>query len=123
MVEIFVAADTLKIEVLGWSKLWCLKSRLDVPLCCIRSATADGVLPSRFWLRLPGTYIPGVIKAGSYWNGSQWSFWDIRRRRDNVVVIALRGWKYDYIVVEVNDAAAALQAIETALSRKTNLQI
>ena len=117
MVQISVNGDTLTVEVLGWSKLWCLKSRLDVPLGCIRQVTADGVLPKGFWLRAPGTAFPGFIKAGSYWNGSQWSFWDVRRRRDNVVVIAVSGWKYDFLVVEVNNLPVTLLMVRTALER------
>ncbi len=116
MVEISVDGGTIKVDVLGWSKIWCLKSRLAAPLRCVRGVRADGPLPRRFWIRLPGTQIPGVIKAGSYCNGSQWSFWDVRRRRDDVVVIELQGWKYDYLVVEVKNPAATVAVIRNALS-------
>ncbi|HEV3113550.1 MAG TPA: hypothetical protein VGY99_23950 [Candidatus Binataceae bacterium] len=116
MVEISVDGVTLVVEVLGWSKLWCLKSRLDIPLRCVRQVTANGALPKGFWLRWPGTYIPGVLKAGSYWNGSRWSFWDVRHGRDNVVVIELSGWKYDYLVVEVNNPTATIERVRSAIS-------
>jgi hypothetical protein len=117
MVEISIEGNTLVVEVMGWSKLWCLKSRLDIPLRCVRQVTADGALPKGFWLRLPGTFIPRVIKAGSYWNGSRWSFWDTRGRRDKVVVIALSGWTYDYVVVEVNNPAATTAGVQGAIDR------
>jgi hypothetical protein len=115
MVRISVEGDTLAVEVLGWSKLWCVKRRLDVPLRCIRRVRSGGELPRGYWVRLPGTFIPGVIKAGSYWNGSGWSFWDVRRRRDNVLVIELSGWQYDYVVVEVADAPATIDRVRNAL--------
>lgn len=117
MVEISVEGDTLAVEVLGWSKLWCLKSRVDIPLRCLRQVRADGELPKGFWLRMPGTYIPRVIKAGSYWNGARWSFWDVRRRRDNVLLIELSGWKYDYLVVEVNNPTTTMQSVRSAIDR------
>jgi len=103
--------------MLGWSKLWCLKSRLDVPLRCVRGVRIGGELPRGFWLRMPGTHIPGVIKAGSYWGASRWSFWDVRGSRDKVVVIELSGWQYDCIVIEVNNPAATFQTVQTALER------
>jgi hypothetical protein len=115
MVEIAVCDGLLQIRVLGWSRLWSLKSRLAAPLRCVRTIRQDGQLPQRFWLRWPGTYLPGVIKAGSYWNGSQWSFWDVRRRRDNVVVIELCGWDYDYIVAEVENPAATITLVKSAV--------
>lgn len=105
----------LAVEVLGLSKLWCAKRRLDIPLRCVRRVRMDGELPKRFWIRWPGTFMPGIIKAGSYWNGSVWSFWDVRRRRDNVLVIELSGWQYDYLVVEVRDAAATIERVRSAL--------
>jgi hypothetical protein len=115
MVEISFDRDKLVVEVLGWSKLWCLKSRLEVPLNCVRNIRADGDLPRRFWLRLPGTYVPGLIKTGSFSNGRRWSFWDVLRRRDDVVAIELSGWKYDFIVVEVSDPARTVANVRGAL--------
>ena len=117
MVEVSIDGTTLVVGVIGWSKLWCFKSRLDIPVRCVRQVRTDGALPKGFWLRLPGTFIPGVIKAGSYWNGSRWSFWDVRRRRDKVVVIELSGWKYDYVVVEVNNPTATMESLRTAIDR------
>ena len=116
MVDISLHSDQLLIEVLGWSRLWCFKSRLEIPLTHIRSVRVDGDLPKGFWIRLPGTYIPGVIKAGSYTNGhGHWSFWDIRRRRDRILVIELSGWKYDFVVVDVGNPAVTIAMVQGAL--------
>ena len=86
-----------------------------MPLRCVRRVRADGDLPTGYWVRWPGTCIPGIITAGSYWNGSGWAFWDVRRRRDNVVVIELTGWQYDYLVVEVADPAGTIEQVRNAL--------
>jgi len=115
VVEISLDSDQIQIKVLGWSRLWCLKSHLEVPLAHVRSVRADD-LPKGIWIRLPGTYIPGVIKAGSYTNGrGRWSFWDVRRARDKILVIELSGWKYDFIVVEVGNPAATIEMVRRAL--------
>lgn len=117
MVEISIKPDSLVVTVLGWSRLWSLKNRLEAPLRCVRAVRRDGDLPGGFWLRWPGTHLPGVIKAGSYWDGSRWSFWDVRRRRDNVLVIELSGWEYDYIVAEVNNPALVVTQINAAIAK------
>ncbi len=119
MVEITVAADHLYVEVLGWSKLWALKSHLDVPLRCVKQARlADGDVPRNYPIRFPGTGFPGVIAAGSYTDFSfkRWAFFDLRNRRENVLVIELAGWKYEVLVVEVRDARATMQMINAAIA-------
>ena len=115
MVEISVRGDMLEIDVLGWSRLWSLKRRLMAPLRCVQQIRRDGELPQGFWLRWPGSFIPGVIKAGSFWNGRRGSFWDVRRQPDKVVVIELSGWKYDYIVVEVENPAVTVEQVRAAI--------
>ena len=116
MVGISLDGDQLLIKILGWSRLWCLKSRLEIPLAHIRGVRGDGDLPKGFWIRLPGTYFPGVIKAGSFSNGrGRWSFWDIRRARDKILVIELSGWKYDFVVVEVENPAVTIEMVRRAL--------
>ncbi len=115
MVEISVQRDVLEVRIVGWSKLWCLKSRLEAPLRCVRGIRQDGELPQGYWLRWPGTSIPGLVKAGSFWNGPHGAFWDVRRRRDQVVVIELCGWKYDKLVVEVENPTATIEQVRAAI--------
>lgn len=119
MVEITVAADHLYVEVLGWSKLWAFRSHLDVPLPCVKHARlADGDVPRNYPIRFPGTGFPGLIAAGSYTDFSfkRWAFFDLRNRRENVLVIELAGWKYEVLVVEVRDARATMQMINAAIA-------
>jgi hypothetical protein len=117
MVEITIEGEMLAVRVLGWSKLWCFKSRLEVPLRRVQQVRIGGELPQGYWLRMPGTSMPGVITAGSYWKRSGWSFWDVRRRTDNVLIIQLSNAEYDYIVVEVSNPAVTLSMIQSALQR------
>jgi hypothetical protein len=60
-------------------------------------------------LRMPGTYLPGVIKAGSYYRyrDGRWSFWDVCDRR-KAVVIELRDEPYARLVVEVEEPRAVV---------------
>jgi hypothetical protein len=124
VVELSLDSAQLRIKVLGWSRIWCLKSQLEVPLIHLRGARADGDLPKGFWIRLPGTYVPGLIKAGSYRNSrGKWSFWDLRRARDRIIVIELSGWQYDFIVVEVGNPAAAIEMLRPALPTARSMRV
>ncbi len=119
MVEIRIEADHLHVEVLGWSKLWAMRSRLDVPLRCVKHARlADGDIPRNYPIRFPGTGFPGVIAAGSFTDFSfkRSAFFDIRNRRENVLVVDLAEWKYEVLVVEVRDARAAAEMINAAIA-------
>jgi hypothetical protein len=58
------------------SRLWSLKSQLEIPLSHVLGAEADpeaaSERPKR--LRLPASYVPGVITSDSFsWNGDRCS--------------------------------------------------
>ncbi|MDQ1625323.1 MAG: hypothetical protein QOJ49_821 [Actinomycetota bacterium] len=87
--------------------LYTLKRRLDLPLSQIQGI----VVASReqipcTGLRLPGTSVPGVIRAGSYGTGAARDFWNVRRG-GRVLVIQLRpGASYRRVVLQVDDPEA-----------------
>jgi hypothetical protein len=87
--------------------IYCLKRRLDLPIPQIQGiAVSRGALVPRTGLRLPGTSVPGVIRAGSYGTGPTRDFWNVRRG-DKVLVIQLRpGASYRRVILEVEDPEA-----------------
>lgn len=124
MACIEVTADTLTVHVEGFDKVWALKSRLDVPLEHVVRASMDPDLLQRIpkGLRLPGTYVPKILTAGSYYQpGSSenagWSFWDVHDL-GKAIVIELASDHYKWMVVQVDDPPAAVATIEHALQRR-----
>lgn len=81
MVDFSVRDGVLEVRVLGPGKLWALKSRIRVPVACIRGVRHDPEAARKLWKgwRLPGTHIPGLITAGTYYRSGQKEFWDVRR--------------------------------------------
>jgi hypothetical protein len=117
MVRIEIEGDTLHVEPQGWHKLWALKSHLDVPLTKVRAVRADPDAARSVQhrgLRLPGTYVPGLITAGTYYKAGERTFWDVRRP-ERAIVIELEGARYKRLVVEVEDPAYTVRRIETAM--------
>ena len=116
MVEISIVENDLHLEVQGWDKLWALKSRLTISLSHIRSVRADSEIAKSWWhgIRAPGTELPGVITAGTFYQRGQRVFWDVHNP-ENAIVLELKDDRYDQLVIEVADPKAAIQTIEAAI--------
>jgi hypothetical protein len=108
----------LKVRLSGWQALLALKRDIIVALDHIVSAEAGTLISKRpDGIRLPGTYLPGVITAGSYWwKDRGWSFWSVRHE-ERAVDIRLRDERYSRIVVEVADPHATAAMIAAAIHR------
>ena len=61
-------------------------------------------IPRQTWkeLRLPGTFIPGVIKAGTYLTERGREFWYVTRKRHHITIELRRGF-YKRMMLSVDD--------------------
>ena len=117
MVTVTVQGDRVRFEVEGWDKLWALKSQLEIPLTHIRSVRADPE-PARGWwhgLRLPGTQIPGLLTAGSFYQSGGFVFYDVHDP-ERTVVIELDHEHYQRLVIEVADTANVVETLRSAIA-------
>lgn len=118
MVDLSIAEDKLVLHVRGADQLWALKSTLEIPLQHVTGIRADPEI-ARGWchgIRAPGTQIPGVLTAGTFYQHGQRIFWDVHHP-DNTVVIDLRDERYNELIVEVADPQAAVALLQAQLSR------
>ena len=116
MVNITVHGDTAIFEVQGWDKLWAFKSRLEIPLAHIKNIYAD---PDRAigWLdslKLFGTSIPNIFRAGTFYQQGDLVFWDVHNA-ENTIVIVLEHEHFNKLIIEVADPAAAVGLIKNAM--------
>jgi hypothetical protein len=113
-------ATSFDVVPQGWYRLWSLRLRVRVPYGCVTAVEHDlrHAENGPVGLRVPGTNVPGVILAGTYWKfwGASHvrSFW-IRRHTQNCITIRLREHEYDYLTIEVDDPAAAIARLQDAL--------
>jgi hypothetical protein len=116
MVDLAIGEGKLTLRVQGADKLWAFKSTLEIPLVHIAGVRADPEIARGWWhgVRMPGTNIPGVITAGTFYQDGKRIFWDVHNPA-NTVVITLRDERYDELVVEVSDPPAALKMIQDTL--------
>jgi hypothetical protein len=116
MTQIGIFGGRLKVEILGWHKLWSFKNRFDLPLDHVVSVNRLENERGLGGLRMPGTAIPGIITAGSYYGKGKWTFWDVCNKQ-NAVVIGLQSERYTSLVIETADPENAIAAIRTAINR------
>ena len=116
MAEIEITPQALVVHITGADRLWALKSRLEIPLAHVVGA-ASAQDEAQSWLkgiRLPGTHIPGVLSAGIFHRHGDRVFWDVHHPL-NAIAIELKDDHFARLVVEVDDPAATLAAIDLAL--------
>jgi len=65
-------------------------------------------------MRMPGTNIPGVITAGTFYQDGKRVFWDVHRP-ENTIVIDLHDERFNELVIEVASPAAAVDLIQQSL--------
>lgn len=114
MTEVEIADGRLCVLVEGFDKVLALKSTVEVPLTHVRGASQDpDALRERHGLRLGGTSLPGVIAAGTFFDG-QWWFLDVRHPEE-AVKIDLDHEHYAALIIEVADPVATVRAINAAI--------
>jgi hypothetical protein len=108
----FLGTD-LVVTPKGLNKIWALRGRITIPKSCIRSA---GVISGRENLpigwRWPGTALPGLILAGTYWKNKERSFY-VLRDFDGVVLLELEGHKYARVGIQARDPLELVERINS----------
>jgi hypothetical protein len=118
LARVTIAGDALVVRPRGLNRLWALKGEVRVRLPQVSQVRTDvprGSVPSG--LRVPGTYIPGLIQAGTYRKKGEKSFWLVGRAH-KVTVIDCPGGPFDRIVLELSEEAAA--ELQRAVGRKAS---
>jgi hypothetical protein len=88
---------------------------VEVPLTHVRGASEDpDALRERQGLRLGGTSLPGVVAAGTFFDG-RWWFLDVHDPA-RAVKIDLDHEHYAALIVEVEKSAATVAAINAAVT-------
>jgi hypothetical protein len=117
MVEIRIEEGKAVFTVQGWDKLWAFRSHLEIPLEHIRDVHADPS-PAMGWfqgLKVLGTDLPHIFRAGTFYQDGGWVFWDVRHP-EKAIVIELHDEKYRKLVVEVADPESAIRMLKQALT-------
>ncbi len=92
--------NNLIIELDWQEKLWSFNfsEKIEIPLNKIVSVTTDTPASEYFELRAHGAFIPGFIKAGTYYNQQGRSFWYVNKETDYLTLYSTED-QYDKKIV------------------------
>jgi hypothetical protein len=111
-----IADGRLIVQPRGLDVLWTLRRCVEIPLDRVKEVR---VVPRaeapRVELRVPGTYVQGVIVAGSYGVGGHRAFWDVRRGDPVLVIECGEGAPYRTLVLEFAEPYSVLARVRGAL--------
>ena len=107
----------LHLEVEGMDKIWALKSTLSIPLEHITAIRMDEDVIKKWWhgMKLPGSNLPGVITAGTFYQDGKRVFWDIHHPKA-AVVISLNHETYNELVIEVENPDLFVKELQGKIS-------
>lgn len=108
MVSIKKVGNEFHFNVEGLHKLWALKSQLTIPVeSVIRAYQNQEELSGWKGWRMPGTHVPGLITAGTFYFHGDKIFWDVMNK-ENAIIIELEDEKYQKLIVEVENPKDAI---------------
>ncbi|QLE55408.1 hypothetical protein [Nostoc sp. TCL26-01] len=102
--QLTITDNKLQIEF-TWQEQFlavCFQKLWQIPLANIKQATTTK--PQSNWkeLRSPGSFIPGVIKAGTYYTDRGKEFWYVNQD-DNYLTIELENEVYKRIILTTDN--------------------
>jgi hypothetical protein len=115
MVSLHIHDGLATFRIAGLHRLWSFKSRIVVPVQDIVAVDGPEAAPRWAGLRIAGTWLPGVLTAGTFRQDGEWTFWDVARS-DAAIVVTLRGHRYSRLIVEVARPDEARQLLTRAMA-------
>ena len=117
MARIELTSKMLIVSITGMDRFLACKGQLEIPLTHVTGAEADPEIAKSWWKgwKAPGTNIPGVVTAGTFYRDGKRMFWDVHDP-EKTIVIRLADDQYDALVVEVDEPNATARAITRAAS-------
>ncbi|MEP6683409.1 MAG: hypothetical protein ABJA35_09120 [Parafilimonas sp.] len=105
--------DKIIFTVHGWNKLFAFKSSLEIPVEHIIAVYPDPAIQMNFLdsLKLLGTDLPTIFRAGTFYQHGETVFWDVRNT-DNVIIVELNHEHFKKLVIEVENPAKAIEIIK-----------
>ena len=114
MVNIDIENGVATFRITGLHKLWALKSRIVVPVQDIVAVEGPEAVSRWAGWRIAGTWLPGVLTAGTFRQDGGWTFWDVSQPHA-AIVLTLRGHWYSRLIVEVAQPEDARRRLREAM--------
>ncbi len=97
-----ITKDQLEINFSITKKILAVKGSFKIPLKHIQSITTQLQKPTWKEIRVPGTNLPGLIKAGTYYTDKGKQFWFVTKGK-GILNIELKNESYKRIILGIDD--------------------
>ncbi|MDG7050676.1 MAG: hypothetical protein JRZ94_05690 [Nitrososphaerota archaeon] len=99
--ELAINGDSLHINLNWKEKLAAISGSLTIPLTHITSVDLDYPrIPNG--IRLPGSYLPGLVAAGTYYTRKGKEFWCVIKKK-NILRIELKDEFYSRLILGLDN--------------------
>jgi len=114
MVTITQTDTETTFEIKGLHKLWALKSEIQIPNQHILSAYQNINEVNEWKLRMIGTHVPYIIKAGTFYlgEGNDVIFMDVMHP-EKVIIVELQDERYKKLYIEVEHPEEAITLLKS----------
>jgi len=118
MVNVTIEGDDAVFTVEGLHKLWCFRSRLEIPLAHITDVEADADQVGRWWhgFKLLGTDVPGLFAGGSFYYHGEMVFWDVTDPA-RTIIVSIDHERYRKLIIEVDDPQMTAATLRDQIRR------
>jgi hypothetical protein len=119
--QMHLTNDRLRIEFEWYERLWAVRIEptMNIPLAHISAVTIAEPLSNWAEVRAPGTFLPGVIKAGTYYTKQGKEFWYVTDDR-NYLTLELHDEPYRQVVMTLPDHRLWCDRIADYITSTTN---
>jgi hypothetical protein len=112
MITVTSKEDQFLFRIKGIHQLWAFRRTISVlKPNVIRAYKDNEELYPYSGLRIPGTYIPYLITAGSFYKKG-WNFWDVCNK-ENTIIVELKDEGCQKLYIEVENPEETLHLLNT----------
>ncbi|QQS38480.1 hypothetical protein IPM62_03800 [Candidatus Woesebacteria bacterium] len=97
--QVIPKGDEIEIRMQGFEIIWGLKRLIRIKKNQIKSVSTTMPENTIWELRIPGSFFPGIIKAGTYFTKMGKAYWYVTMFKKHVITIELEGSKFKRIVI------------------------
>jgi hypothetical protein len=99
--EIRYEKDNLVVKLSFWETIWGMHSNFSIPKKNVVSLKETEPVSGWWDIKFPGTFFPGLIKAGSYLTRRGREYWFVNRNHKFFYTIELKDMAYKRLVLGV----------------------
>ncbi len=113
MIQITQNENEFIFKVKGIHKIWALRNKIVVQKENIINAyKKEEKRNSWIGWRMPGTYIPWLITAGTFIKNGERHFWDICKPK-NSIVVELKNSSFKKLIIEVQNPTESINLLNS----------